>query len=292
MVNPLKTLEIKANNFGGELEINWKLPDIKPTSFRVYLFKKNQEITQLEIDNYFNNIEDLSAFNYGGLFVFDKLKAEVVQVSDITVKNDFTYFYKAVVRDEESGERSIAKGVSATPKPFIRVNVKDGKDIVAKAIEKMFDAVYDEKNNKVKLAKDIAIVKQFTIQPITENIVMIERVNGATAQQFWGNSINPQVQGDIDSDIIRATFLTNNPDRRDRVTGIFRAFKPLLLRYCMTHCIQAQITVEGDYYNPQIHGFEWVGVTVIFSLQMQNAFMLQPEEKAEFYITQPIIKEG
>ena len=132
------------------------------------------------------------------------------------------------------GTLSPAVSAHATPKPDLKTNIKDTKEIVKVAIEKMFDNVYDAAGNNVKLGKDIQIVKNFAIEPVSANYVMIERVNGSSQIQFWNNQLgnigSSIIKGNIDSDVIRATFITTeSPERRDKVTNIFRAQKPFLI---------------------------------------------------------------
>lgn len=285
MVQPLENVRLEVVGFGGELILIWDYPAELPNVFKPYLFKRSKvDVTQQEIDSYFENIDDLSQFNYNGLFVNDNLTSEHRAVSDITVINETQYYYKLVLRDEESGEVSVPVAVNGKPAPTLKVNVKDGKDIVYKAIKKMLDNLYSLPNQKTALGKDIQIVKNFSIEPIGTNWIMIERVNGSTQYRYWANEIATlkagKVKGDIDIDVIRATFITtDSPERRDTITNIFRANKQFLIRLCKKlGALNCNIDIEGDYYNPQIHGLNATGCIVVFSLLIENHALIPAPE--------------
>jgi len=293
MIQPIEQLSIYASPFGGELLLTWKLPSVLPASFKIYIFKRSKsDITQEEIDNYFVNINNLSNYNYNGLFVFDGFaqNEEVNSLSDITVLNGVTYYYKVVVRDETTGEYSEAKGISGVPESTLRFSVKDGKDIVYKALKKVLDNLYVAPDKKVQLGKDIQIVKNFSIEPIGNNYIMLERVNGATYYKFWANDIamikgSGRIKGDIDVDVIRAIFMTlDTSERRDMFCNIIRAYKQVLIRLCKRlGAINCDINIEGDYYNPQIHGVNATGLVVVFNLLIENQTLI-PEENLETII--------
>lgn len=276
MITPLASLEATAHQLGSELIIYWELPAVLPTNYKVYLFQRSQtDVTQEEIDDYFDNINDLSAFNYNGLFVFDHLKA-TNGLGIYEVINGLVYYYKAVIRDEDSGDYSTTVSANAIPNADVSVDIKDGKDIVAKSLKKMLDGLKNKAGNKVQLSKDIEVVKSFTMGEPKNDQFMIERVNGSNYTNYWGNILsahaNSVILGDMDTDVIRATYITlSGPDRRDLIVSIIRGRKAFLRIMCKklgaTDC---QVTVEGDYQNPQMHGLNVVGVTLIFTLLIEN----------------------
>ena len=276
MITPLASLEVTAHQLGSELDIYWELPTVLPTNYKVYIFQRSQtDVTQAEIDDYFANIADLSAFNYNGLFVFDHLKA-TNGMGVYEVINGLVYYYKAVIRDETSGEYSTAIAAHATPNADVTVDIKDGKDIVAKTLTKMLDGLKNKAGNKIQISKDIKVVKNFTMGEPSSDQFMVERVNGANYTNYWGNILSAHGQsvilGDMDTDVIRATYITlSGPDRRDLMTNIIRGRKVFFRVMCKklgaTDC---QVTVEGDYQNPAIHGLNVVGATLIFTLLIEN----------------------
>lgn len=272
-------LRIEVNPFGHELDIYWNNEVLTATE-KVYLFRRSgTNVTDQEITDYFTNINNLTNYNYNGLMVFDSLLDSNTALGDFEVRNGITYYYKAAVRDSVSGLFSFAGAVNGTPNSLLKVNVKDGKEIVKTAIEKMLENIVDRDGRKVTLHKNIKVVKHFSIEPISDNYIMVERINGSNFMQFWSQKYNENAnsifQGDTDVDVIRATFITTeSTDRRDKVADIFRGNKSFLR--AMIRKLGAQdstITIEGDYYNPQIHGVNAQGFMVIFNLLIENISM-------------------
>lgn len=276
MITPLTSLQVIPHQLGSELDLYWQIPTIVPVNYKIYIFQRSQtDVTQAEIDDYFSHIADLSAFNYNGLFVFDHLKA-TNGMGVYEVINGLVYYYKAVIRDETSGEYSAAVSANAIPNADVVVDIKDGKDIVAKALKKMLDGLKNTTGKKIQISRDIEVVKNFTMGEPKNDQFMVERVNGANYQNYWGNILsahaNSVILGDIDTDVIRVTYITlSGPDRRDLMTNVLRSRKPFLRIMCKklgaTDC---QVTVEGDYSNPMIHGLNVVGTTLIFTLLIEN----------------------
>lgn len=284
MVEPLQKFEAIARQWGNEIDLIWETKESRPVNWKIYIFKRSgTNVTQEEIDSYFQSIDDLSDFEYNGLFVFDKFKSETDTAyihPDYIVLNDTPhYYYKAVIRDESTGECSIALAADATAISSITVKIQDGKDLVAKAITKLFDNIKNEAGRKILLSKEFTVVKHFPLKPPAESWFMIERINGANKHLYWGHQKgtvgNDTVFGSTDSDIIRTTFVTlKGNDTRDLVANLLRAYKIHLERlikvfgnYKVNNC---QITIEGDYQNPAIHGDNALGITVIFALEIEN----------------------
>jgi hypothetical protein len=292
MVNPLISLTIEASPIGSELDIFWELPATLPTNYKIYLFKKSgSAVPQPIIDGYFANIDDLTNFDYQGVFVFDKIKNETKVIADYVVVNGTHYYYSAVVRDETTPEESVAVSADATPDALIVSDILDGKDLVARAINKMFESIKDKNGVRQNLKKEIEVVKNFSTGPVDKDTIMVERVNGAEHQRFLGNLLhtykNMIVLGSVDVDVIRVTFLTaGTPDRRDMISNLFRAKKFMLItqikKYGAKDC---SAVIEGDYYNPMFHGENVIGFTVVFSL-LTMVQMKYEEEEITSHITQ------
>jgi hypothetical protein len=276
LVNPLENFTVKASPFGASIDIAWLYPALAPANKRAYLFRRSKnDVSDEEITTYFNT-KDHTNYAYNGLMVYDQLNQDTNALGDNRVLNDTIYFYKAVLKDEDLGEYSTAVSGNAISRPSLKVNVKDGKEIVELAFTKLFDNIYSYTGEKVQLGKDIQIIRHFSIEPIAQNYVMIERVNGSTQYQFWGNELfqysNMIVKGDIDLDVIRVTFITQeSPERRDTMANIIRANKQFLIYICKRLGVKnCTITIEGDYYNPQVHGVNAVGFVTVFSLLIEN----------------------
>jgi len=289
MINPLKYIVAEASGFGDSIAISFQ-PDTDYTSeHKVYFFKRSkQDVTDQEIADYFTAKEanTLDKFSYNGLMVFDNMPPESNVLADFTVLNDTLYYYKAVIRNETTFERSTSVSVNIMPVAKLTFDIGDGKDIVKQAIEKMFDCIKYKNGEKAKIGKDIKIIKNFAIDPIIDNYIMIERINGSTQYQFWGQQAalysryaGSTRYGDIDNDIIRATFITKDtPERRDLVGNIFRGMKQWLIQRCKyidKRVDDCKITIEGDYYNPQVHGDNATGFIVVFSLLIENNLIVE-----------------
>jgi len=298
MIQPLTKLLIDISAFGGQLDLSWKLPDELPENFKIYLFQRSKiDITQNEIDQYFSCIANLSNYNYNGLMVFDRLSNKINVISIYQVRNDIQHFYKAVIRDEDTGEYSATISANAIPRTDIIEDIPDTKDMVIKALKKMFDTVKSIDNQKVREGKDIDIVKQFQTGEIEGSIIMIERVNGAVYQKYLGNQTQMYGSkitfGDIDNDIIRATYLTiAGADRRELMSRLFKSRRVFLKKMIKAQgAIDCEVTVEGDYFNPMFHGDRALGVSIIFSIYAENKFTISNEE-IESHITEMKVLEN
>lgn len=277
MVQPLAELKVVVSSWGSQLNISWQLPDDLPDNYKVYVFKRSKTVvTQQEIESYFTKINDLEHFTYNGLFVWDDFGNHITEVADYHVRNGIAHYYKAVIRNETSGEISPTVSANGTPTSSVLVDIIDGKALVVKSIEAMLDSLTNKTGERIKIGNDLKIVKQFTAGVPDGDQIMVERINGSTQYRFWGNqwaAYNSSIiKGDIDADVMRATFITPaNIERRDLMANVFRSRKQMLIQMLkIMGCKDALVTVEGDYYNPMFHGENTVGITVIFSLLITN----------------------
>lgn len=279
MVDALTSITLTPGPLGSQIDILWVLPATLPNNYKVYLFKRRgADVDQTnDINRYFTNIADLTNYDYQGLMVFDTLSNNITVLGDYVVLNDSTYYYKAVIRDEDTGDVSTAIGGNATPNSTIITDVLDGKDITAQAIKKTFDSLKDKEGNKVSIGKDIDIVKGFQTGVPNKDTIMIERINGANNTIFWGNILQ-QIQGntymgDYDNAVFRVTYLTPTMalERREKITMIFLAQKQTMISLIKKlGADNANITVESDYYNPMMHDMNCIGVTMIVAMILEN----------------------
>lgn len=290
-------LTIYASPFGHQLDISWQ-SGLLQADEKVFVFKRSQNnVSEAEIESYFDNINDLSNFNYNGLFVFDRLARQTSAIGDYEVANDITYYYKAAVRNETTGEYAVAGSVNGIPRNQLKVRVLDGKELVVKAIEKMLENIVNREGQTVNMRRDIKIVKNFSIEPIAENYIMVERVNGSNYQQFLGQlymaGLGHTTFGDTDTDVIRATFITTETsDRRDKIANIFRSNKFFLIKMLQKlGAREPKISIEGDYYNPQIHGVNAQGFMVVFAFLIDNAAMHTKDRITQITTTELIVDQ-
>jgi hypothetical protein len=272
-LNGISNINIKASPFGGEIEIFWENV-AQPDGTKVKILKSMSELTATIVANYFSGasiptIQEIV------------INATYNSFVDTNVTNGQPYWY--ALRYENGVEYSDFVIVNATPAPTLKFNVKDTKDIVFRAIKTMLSNIYQD-GRKVEIGKDIEIVKNFSLEPIGENWIMLERVNGSTQYKFWANEIASiksigRIKGDIDVDVIRMYFITlNSSERRDLVYNLFKANKQVLIRLCKLYgAINCDISLEGDYFNPEVHGVNATGFIAVFSLLTEQKTLI-PEE--------------
>lgn len=272
-MNGISNINIKASPFGGEIEIFWENV-AQPDGTKVKILKSMSELTATIVANYFSGasiptIQEIV------------INATYNSFVDTNVINGQPYWY--ALRYENGVEYSDFVIVNATPEPTLKFNVKDTKDIVFRAIKTMLSNIYQD-GRKVEIGKDIEIVKNFSLEPIGENWIMLERVNGSTQYKFWANEIASiksigRIKGDIDVDVIRMYFITlNSSERRDLVYNLFKANKQVLIRLCKLYgAINCDISLEGDYFNPEVHGVNATGFIAVFSLLTEQKTLI-PEE--------------
>ncbi|HRR04727.1 MAG TPA: hypothetical protein P5215_05565 [Bacteroidales bacterium] len=299
MVHPIEQLTIEASIWGNQLTLSWTKPSILPENYKLYVFKRSKiDITEQEIADYFANINDLTNYNFNGLYVFEKIDNDITGIIDNEVLNEIRYYYRVVIRDLDTLELSSSVGVDGVTQIEIKVNTADCKEITEKALNKFFDSLKSTKGDKLYSGRDLKIIKNFSIEPIAPNLIMIERINGANYIQFLGQQITgtPEwINGEIENDVIRVTFLTTEGNnRRDHVANIFRAYKQLLRQLLIKagqgKVINVVITLEGDYYNPQIHGIAALGTTLIINFVIESKTLL-PKEKINEIIANFTIEE-
>lgn len=290
-------LTIYASPFGHQLDVSWK-NELLQVDEKVFIFKRSlNDVTDVEIESFFDNINDLSNFNYNGMFVFDRLARQTSAIGDYEVANDITYYYKAVVRNEVTGDYVVAGSVNSVPRNQLKVRVLDGKELVVKAIEKMLENIVNRDGQTINMRRDITIVKNFSIEPIADNYIMVERVNGSNYQQFLGQQflagLGQTSYGDTDTDVIRATFITTEAsDRRDKIANIFRGNKFFLIKILQKlGAREPKITIEGDYYNPQIHGVNAQGFMVVFAFLIDNIAMHSKDRVTQITTTELIVDQ-
>lgn len=280
MINPIEHLGIYATPFGGELELFWKPRTTEGET--TVVFRALNAIDPQVVSDYFANPSSLPSSVKA--IVLDKPYNAFV---DTDVNNGAHYYYAVAAKnDTEATEAAVIDG---TPLPTLKFNVKDGKDMVYKAVKKMLENIYSN-GKKTEIGKDINIVKNYSLEPIGDNWIMLERVNGSTMYKFWANQIADiknvgKIKGEIDVDVIRGTFLTlNSSERRDTVYSIFKANKQVLIRMIKKlGAINCDITLEGDYYNPAIHGNNATGFIVVFNLLVENKTLI-PEEQLTYIL--------
>lgn len=269
--------------WGSQIFIRWELPATLPENYKIYVFKRSKtNVTDQEIADYFENQDDLSNYRYNGLYVWDKIDGEkYTSINDTEVLNEITYYYRALIRDEDAKENSDILSLNEVAYLGIAVDKFDLKDAVCKAIEKMFDSLKTNIPDKVTLNKDIKIVKAYPLpEALTMDTIVVDRINGAQNTSFLGDGLNSSNEmSSIETEVIRVTFLsTEANNRRDKVYSIFRSYKILLQKLIMAagvnkeknenKILNLKVTLEGDYQDIRFSPIA-LGTTLVVTAQTQ-----------------------
>jgi hypothetical protein len=138
---------------------------------------------------------------------------------------------------EESGEPSTSVTADAKPDPQILITVVDGKALVARAIEKVIDAIKTATGSKPIVGKNIKVFKSFAYPKGDDFFVVVSRGAGQISQRtlslIYAEVGADVIKGEADMDTISVEWLTYLSDRRDQFTNLMRVMRPLMYRYIM-----------------------------------------------------------
>lgn len=241
-VNPLAQLTVEAHPLGHELRIEWIKPSSLPTNYKVYLFKmQGQYPSQAQIDAYMTNSTIAS-----GMTVWNNISNDAYGYQDYAVVNGLAYYYKALIKNNTSGEYSATVQDYETPVFSATVNVVDWKEVVCACLVKLF------KNYNLVVDKDIDIRKAFSLDPnLTTPFVTVIRQGANDVMRLWGNLLKDEedakAYGKVEQDNILIVWEDINSDRRDKLTQIFRANEQTLRRYIIKYqALDVRIDIGSD----------------------------------------------
>jgi CRISPR/Cas system-associated protein endoribonuclease Cas2 len=317
MVNPITALNITASGFGNQLSILFDLPQEKPENWKVYIFKRSgTDVTDAEIAEYFARISD-PTYKFNKLWVFKdedifksipqktKNKFESYLINDFEVLNGTVYYYRIVIYNPATEEYSEPVSGHESAQPEIKVDIIDSKELVSDAIKKFLDHVKNLKGEKAGLNKDVTVTKNFaTIMNggiKTGSWFLVERVNGAEYQRYWSD-MQSQYSGlqnyvFTDTDVIRVTFhCQDNPDRRDTMADLFRAYKPAIRQRLLNigegKVKEVSINIEGDSIISFVEGSNIPVFVAVISLVIESSLTIGQEIiTASSHITEDIHAE-
>ena len=241
MVQPLATFtsQINRRGFGGDVILTWTYPEAMPQAWQLYIFKKQgEEVTDETISGYFaGTIKDDKLADMG-IYVFRDLPNRFTRITDLRVENGRTYLYRALIQDDDTQETSAARGASATPTINMAINVVDGKDIVARAMEKTIDAMLDAKGNKPSIHRDISVFKSHARRKQEMFYCVVSRAAGQILERYFNETIEelPEktIKGEADIDTIQVQwFSIGDPDRRDKFTALLRIMRVVMRHFTM-----------------------------------------------------------
>ena len=237
--DPLALFSATADPHGGEVQLNWSLPESLPDSWQVFIFKKQGEAPSDEnITDYFaGDLSDAQLADLG-IFVFRELDNAHTWIVDYSVENGKEYFYRALIRDKGNNESSTTIDLSIIPEADIKIYAVDGKSLVVRAVEKAIDAIRSIGGQKPEIPKNLRVMKNYPAVKDEDFFVVVSRLPGQIAERYFSSIIaeyNDQVvkgEGDIDAFQVEWVCI-GNPARRDKFTDIMRVMRPIMRRYIM-----------------------------------------------------------
>ncbi len=238
--------------------MNIGYPSALPNSWQLFVFKKQGAyVGDTTITDYFaGNLNDNQLADEG-IFVFRDLPASITftRLIDLRVENGKSYYYRALIRDLTLLQNSTTLDVNASPVANMRISVADGKDYVARAVEKAIDAWKDASGNKPTLEKDVRVFKAHARRKEEQLFVVVSRVAGQNVERYLDSELGEdngvKIKGETDLDTIQIEWVSiGDPERRDKLTNVFR-----VMRQVMRHFIiragngkvrDVRFTMSGD----------------------------------------------
>jgi hypothetical protein len=240
LINPLATFSAAADKYGGYIELDWTYPTTQVTNWQLYVFKRQgSTVTADEIKDYFDGKLTDEQLKAAGIWVFRDIPKSIVYntMKDFTVEIGKTYYYIAVIWDLDGKAYSAALSANAKPDPQLLISVVDGKALVARAIEKVIDAIKTATGDKPDIQKNIKVLMSYAEPKGDDFFAVVSRGAGQVAQRtlslIYTEFQSDVVKGESDLDTISVEWLTYLPKRRDQFTNLMRVMRPLMYRYLM-----------------------------------------------------------
>lgn len=230
-----------ARGYGGILFLNWIYPDNLPTSWKLYIFKKQGSyVTTEQINDYFSGSLDSTELDKLGIYVYNNLpmKTGFLGLKDFVVENSKEYFYKALIRDTALNVNSEILSASCKPESNIYIRVFDSKDIVAKAVEKTLQAVKTVSGFHPQIERDIRVFKSHNERQNEDNFFVVSRVSGQNINRTLSNIIaeleDAKLLGQIDYDVLQVEWICIGVgERRDKYSLIMKVMRPIFEHFAI-----------------------------------------------------------
>ena len=252
--NPLATFNAINDDrgYGGILLLDWTYPTVLPTTWKLYIFKKQgSAVSSQQITDYFAGSLTATQIKQLGIFVYDNLPASAtfLNLKDFVVDNGKVYYYKALIRDTTTNENSTISEDNGTPESSIYMRVIDAKDIIAKALEKTLQATKTTRGYHPELEKDIRVFKSHGERESQDNFFVVSRVSGQNINRTLSDIIAElqanMVRGQVDYDVLQVEWICMAvSERRDKYTLIMRAMRPIFHHFVMQYGDGAILSVE------------------------------------------------
>jgi len=275
MVSPLQYFDTFQHPLGQEIDLSFTTPDTLPTSYTVYIFKKEgSDVTQTEIDDYFASNPPANVTVYQ--LQKDADNKTPYYMDDLTVENGKTYYYKGVVKDDGSGNVSTPIGDNATAQVTATTKIKDAKDEIIKLVKRILN------NYGMKERKHYHLSGEYGLEIEKTPAIYVVRSGGNVASRFIGalkeETSGYSTYGEIDLDIIQIIWEDPSAVRRDNLTNIFRENKETIRQYLLHPngggMIWADITMEGDAINQAVRDRIQVSgmMTIACGIEVEQTF--------------------
>lgn len=282
MTPTISNYTLFAHPLGHEIDIRWDIEDEITSNEKIYLFKRStNDVTDEEVKSYIANPVRTSVAP--GLFVFTNIEHYQREVKDFMVEDGNVYFYKIVIvnkndkndTSEISAANVILQGVN------LDINVVDAKAHIVEGVKKILKGVAKQTNG------NIMVYNEFPREVTEGAFVVVTRVSGEIAYQFWSGMSSDYgegiIRGDMDTDVIQVMWeVQNSPSLRDKLTNIFRGTKKKLVRYCMhidPGFVDVKVTITGDGYDGRIEGKHIVYGSMLINCLIDNQLITEGENE-------------
>lgn len=249
----IKFFQALPHPFGHEVALRWGFTEPLESNQKLYIFKRSEEeVKDTEIKSYFSKKKAKEKIDmqleFSGLMVFYSITNEDDSIWDVDLRSDYTYYYKAVIVDDKF---KVGKIVALEAKPIdfdAELTAPPTKDYVIEGMKKINIAVAKQ------LKADIIVYRDFEQKADDTAFIVVRRASGDIAYKTWEDSFGEYgaevQQGTVDSDVIQVSWFVQNDSRaRDKLTDLYRATRPKLLRYLRKKdeaILDASITIIGD----------------------------------------------
>lgn len=246
-IQPVSSFTAVSHALGSEIILEWLLPAILPTNYRIVIFKRRLSApTDEEIAAYFT-----SGTIASGLSVILK-SAGIEQHFDYACENGYAYYYAAYVEDTDNDTQSAGVSAHATPAFSATIGYLNVKDIVIEALKAILSN-YDAVN-----VKDYDIRKDHTIIDARFPLITVLRQSSNDARRLWGNLLDDSdtskmTYGRIVETNVQVIWGDVNANRRDVLSTIFETNEQQIIKYILNNSEANNVVTQigGDVIDPR-----------------------------------------
>ncbi len=258
----------------------WTLPLTMPSGWRIWLFRRaGADVTDQEITNYFADASSLPSDMTADAIGDEQYPLGVTGISDYSVDNNATYYYKAVLQDSSDDAVSTNDSANALCKKSITTSIVDAKEVILAMVERVMKAYGMVKDQHYKL------LREYALPGMQAPTIYVTRVGGQVLHQYMGyfREIEASLKhkyGELEMDNIQVVWEDPNPIRRDTITNMFRESKEFIRQYLIVEqggdMEWVEILIEGDVINEAVRDRVQVGGMMMISCAISSEVTLQP----------------